>query len=62
MVRPLLFCTALALAISPITLLATQDDGVTWLTIGQLQQRMDAGKLTSKSLVQSDITRIRRID
>jgi amidase len=63
MVRSLLFCVALAVAVAPFTLLAAQDDGtVTWLTISQLQQRMDAGKLTSKSLVQSDITRIRRID
>jgi amidase len=63
MVRLSVFCAALALAVSPIASLAAHDDGsVTWLTVSQLQQRMDAGKLTSKSLVQSDIARIRHID
>lgn len=63
MLRPLLLCAAMALAFSPLVSLAAQDDGtVTWLTIGQLQQRMDAGKLSSKALVRDDIARIRHID
>lgn len=63
MLRPSLLCAAFALAFSPLASMAAQDDGaVTWLTIGQLQQRMDAGKLNSKTLVQDDVARIRRID
>jgi amidase len=63
MLRPSLFCTALALVVFPIASPAAPEDGsVTWLTISQLQQRMDAGKLTSKGLVQSDIARIRHVD
>jgi amidase len=63
MLRPSLLCAAFALAFFPCISLAAEDDGsVAWLTIGQLQQRMDAGKLSSKALVQDDIVRIRRID
>jgi amidase len=63
MVRPSLLCAALALTFYPLALFAAQDDGnVAWLSISQLQQRMDAGKLSSKTLVQDDVARIRRID
>jgi amidase len=63
MVRPSLLCAALSLAVFPLVSLATQDDGsAAWMTISQLQQRMDSGKLNSKTLVQDDVARIRRID
>ena len=63
MIRPSLLCAALALAVAPLTSPAASDDGsVAWMTIGQLQQRMDARKLNSKTLVQDDVARIRRID
>jgi amidase len=63
MVRPSLLCATLTLALCPFASFAAQDDGsVTWLTVGQLQARMDAGKLNSKALVQDDVARIRHID
>jgi amidase len=63
MLRPSLLCATLALAVFPPSLLAAQNDNeLAWQTIGQLQQHMDAGKLSSKTLVQDDIARIRRID
>jgi amidase len=63
MVRPLPLCAALALAVLPsITLAAQDDDASAWQTVNQLQQRMDAGKLSSKTLVQDDVARIRQLD
>ena len=63
MVRPSLLCAALALSVFPLLAPAAQDDsGTAWQSIGQLQQRMDAGKLSSKALVQDDVARIRRLD
>ena len=63
MVRLLPLCTALALALVSAGPLAAQDhEGVAWQTIPELHKQMDAGKLSSKTLVQDDITRIRKID
>jgi amidase len=63
MIRLSLLCAAMALAAFPLSSLAAQDDdALAWQSIAQLQQRMDAGKLSSKTLVQSDVARIRRID
>jgi amidase len=63
MVRPLPLCAALALAVLPsITLAAQDDDASAWQTVNQLQRRMDAGKLSSKTLVQDDVARIRQLD
>jgi amidase len=63
MVRLLPLCTALALALASAAPLAAQDhEGVAWQTIPELHKQMDAGKLSSKTLVQDDIARIRKID
>jgi amidase len=63
MVRPSLLCAALSLALLPVVASATQDDSsLPWQSVTELQQRMDAGKLNSKTLVRDDLTRIRRID
>ena len=62
MLRPSLLCAALALAVLPTAVLFAQDNDPTWQSVTQLQQRMDAGKLTSKALVQEDIARIRKLD
>ncbi|HTV85949.1 MAG TPA: amidase [Dyella sp.] len=64
MVRLLPLCTALALALASVTPLAAKDDhqGVAWQTVPELRKQMDAGKLSSKTLVQDDIARIRKID
>ncbi|GLQ47528.1 amidase [Dyella lipolytica] len=63
MIRPSLLYAALAVAVSPLASLAAQDTGtVAWQTVTELQQRMDAGKLNSKTLVKDDIARIRQID
>lgn len=63
MVRRSLLCTALALAVVPaVSLFAQQSQELPWQSVTELQQRMDAGKLTSKSLVQDDLARIRQID
>jgi amidase len=62
MLRPLLLCAALALVVVPSAPLFAQDHDVTWQSVTELQQRMDAGKLTSKGLVQEEITRIQQID
>ena len=63
MIRSSLLCTAVVLALLPVASLLAQDDGgVAWQTVAQLQQQMDAGKLSSKQLVQDDIARIRHID
>ena len=61
--RPLLGA-AVALAIWPSAALFTQDNAgdVAWRSVTELQQDIDAGKLTSKALVQEDITRIQQID
>src|SRR5262249_6007498 len=55
-----LLCAALALAVVPAASLFAQD--VAWQSVTELQQRMDAGKLSSRTLVQDDIARIKRID
>jgi amidase len=60
MIRPSLLCAALALAIVPAASVFAQD--VAWQSVAELQQRMDAGTLSSKTLVQDDISRIKRID
>lgn len=63
MIRLSLLCAALSLTLSPVAAAAAQDDSqLPWQTLTELQQRMDAGKLNSKTLVQDDITRIRKID
>jgi amidase len=63
MIRPSLLCAALSLALLPVVASATQDDSsLPWQSVTELQQRMDAGKLNSKTLVRDDLTRIRRID
>ena len=63
MIRSSLLCTSVVLALLPVASLLAQDDGgVAWQTVAQLQQQMDAGKLSSKQLVQDDIARIRHID
>jgi amidase len=63
MVRPLPLYAALALAVLPSIALASQDgDASAWQTVNQLQQRMDADKLSSKTLVQDDVARIRQLD
>ena len=62
MLRPSLLCAALALVVLPSTPGFAQDNDVAWQSVTQLQQRMDAGKLTSKALVQDDIARIRKLD
>ena len=62
MLRPSLLCAALALVVLPSAPLFAQDNDVTWRSVTELQQRMDAGKLTSKTLVENDIARIHQID
>lgn len=63
MLRALPLSAVLALTLAPLTLLAAQDnDAVAWLSVAQLQQRMDAGKLSSKTLVHDDIARIHHLD
>ena len=63
MVRPSLLCVALSLALLPLVSSAAQDDSpMPWQSVTELQQRMDAGKLNTKTLVRDDLTRIRRID
>lgn len=62
MLRPSLLCAALALVALPSAPLFAQDNDVTWQSVTELQQRMDAGKLTSKTLVEDDIARIHQID
>jgi amidase len=63
MVRLLPLCTALALAlVSAAPLAAQEHDGVAWQTIPELHKQMDAGKLSSKTLVQDDLARIHKID
>ncbi|WP_233843315.1 amidase [Dyella sp. 2HG41-7] len=63
MIRPSLLCTALALTVLPSLPLYAQDsDAVAWQSVTDLQKQMDAGKLTSKALVQDDIARIQQID
>lgn len=56
-------CAALALAVLPSTAVFAQNtQDVAWQSVTELQHRMDAGKLSSKTLVQDDIARIRQID
>lgn len=63
MIRPSLrYATFALVALTPLSLFAKNDDVLAWQSVTQLQQRMDAGKLTSKTLVQDEIARIRRID
>ena len=62
MLRPSLLCAALALATLPPAVLFAQDNDLAWQSVTLLQQGMDAGKLTSKALVQDDIARIRKLD
>ncbi|GAB2568964.1 amidase [Dyella jejuensis] len=62
MIRPSLLCAALALVVSIAPAVAQEDDAVTWQRIAQLEQRMDAGKLSSKRLVAEDIARIKQLD
>jgi amidase len=60
MIRPSLLCAALALAVLPAASLLAQE--VAWQSVAALQQRMDAGTLSSKTLVRDDIARIKQID
>lgn len=63
MFRPSLLCAAIALTVLPATSLFAQDSqDVAWRSVTELQQDMDAGKLTSKTLVQDDLTRIQQLD
>ncbi|GLQ92170.1 amidase [Dyella acidisoli] len=63
MFRPSLLCAALALALLPATSLFAQDSqDAAWRSVTELQQDMNAGKLTSKALVQDDISRIQQLD
>jgi len=67
MIRPSLLCAALSLALLPLVSAATQptaqdDSPLPWQSVTELQQRMDAGKLNTKTLVRDDLIRIRRID
>lgn len=63
MFRPSLLCAAIALTVLPATSLFAQDSqDVAWRSVTELQQDMDAGKLTSKALVQDDLTRIQQLD
>jgi amidase len=61
MIRPLLVSALLA-AVSASAPLAAQDHGDVYAPVTVLQQRMDAGQLTSQALTQQFIARIRRID
>ena len=63
MIHPSLLCAALSLALLPLVASAAQDDSqLPWQSVTELQQRMDAGKLNTRTLVHDDLTRIRRID
>lgn len=63
MFRPSLLRAALALALLPAAPLFAQDShDVAWQGVTALQHDMDAGKLSSKALVQDDIARIKQID
>jgi amidase len=63
MIRPSLLCAALSLALLPLVSFAAQDDSqLPWQSVTELQQRMDAGKLNTKTLLRDDLTRIHRID
>jgi hypothetical protein len=65
MIRPSLLCAALSLALLPLVSSSSAAQDTTqlpWLSVTELQQSMDAGKLNTKTLVRDDLTRIHRID
>ena len=62
MIRLSLICIALASTLLATTAALAQDPANEWLTLTQLQQRMDAGSLSSKALTEQFLARIQHID